>query len=265
MNCWRLRPQPPSSRPGAAPACGIVSRHQRMLRILDRYVIRSVIPPFLMALLVFTFMLILPFLMDLAETLISKGVPASHRPLAHAHPGAAGAGRHHPDGPPRRPPGGPRPPVERPRMGRPPGLRRRHRRDRSGRWSRWAPSPRASRSTSTSGPCPTRTRPPGRSRYNVVAQLRRGRGQAAGLLRPLPEPRAVRAGRARPAAASGGTCSWPTRRDPHNPVVYLADSGHMVLDRASGPSNSCSRTARSTRARPTPPRTTAWRSSDSWC
>ena len=44
-------------------------------RVLDRYVIRSVIPPFLMALLVFTFMLILPFLMELAETLISKGVP----------------------------------------------------------------------------------------------------------------------------------------------------------------------------------------------
>jgi LPS export ABC transporter permease LptG/LPS export ABC transporter permease LptF len=47
-----------------------------MLRVLDRYVIRSVVPPFLMALLVFTFMLVLPFLVEMAETLISKGVPA---------------------------------------------------------------------------------------------------------------------------------------------------------------------------------------------
>ena len=48
-----------------------------MLRVLDRYVIRSVIPPLLMSLLVFTFILILPFLMELAEPLISKGAPAS--------------------------------------------------------------------------------------------------------------------------------------------------------------------------------------------
>jgi LPS export ABC transporter permease LptF len=48
-----------------------------MFRVLDRYVIRSVIPPFLMALLVFTFMLTLPFIMELAEPLISKGAPAS--------------------------------------------------------------------------------------------------------------------------------------------------------------------------------------------
>jgi LPS export ABC transporter permease LptG/LPS export ABC transporter permease LptF len=48
-----------------------------MLRVLDRYVIRIVIPPLLMALLVFTFMLILPFLLELAEPLISKGAPAS--------------------------------------------------------------------------------------------------------------------------------------------------------------------------------------------
>ena len=47
-----------------------------MLRLIDRYVIRSTIPPFLMSLLVFTFMLVLPFLMGLAEKLISKGVVA---------------------------------------------------------------------------------------------------------------------------------------------------------------------------------------------
>lgn len=45
-------------------------------RIIDRYVIREVIPPFLLALLVFTFVLIIPFIIDLAETMIAKGVPA---------------------------------------------------------------------------------------------------------------------------------------------------------------------------------------------
>jgi len=48
-----------------------------MIKVVDRYVIRSVIPPFLMALLVFTFVLVLPFIMEMAKTLISKGVPFS--------------------------------------------------------------------------------------------------------------------------------------------------------------------------------------------
>jgi LPS export ABC transporter permease LptF/LPS export ABC transporter permease LptG len=47
-----------------------------MPRIIDRYVVREVIPPFLLALLVFTFILIIPFIIDLAEQLIAKGVPA---------------------------------------------------------------------------------------------------------------------------------------------------------------------------------------------
>jgi len=47
-----------------------------MLRILDRYVIREVLPPFLLALLVFTFLLILQPIMDQAEALLAKGVPA---------------------------------------------------------------------------------------------------------------------------------------------------------------------------------------------
>src|SRR6187431_2423825 len=45
-------------------------------RIIDRYVIREIIPPFLLALLVFTFILIIPFIIELAETMIAKGVPA---------------------------------------------------------------------------------------------------------------------------------------------------------------------------------------------
>jgi LPS export ABC transporter permease LptG/LPS export ABC transporter permease LptF len=46
-----------------------------MPRIIDRYVIREVVPPFLLALLVFTFVLIIPFIIDLAEKMIAKGVP----------------------------------------------------------------------------------------------------------------------------------------------------------------------------------------------
>ena len=47
-----------------------------MPRIIDRYVIREIIPPFLLGLLVFTFILIIPFIIDLAEDMIAKGVPA---------------------------------------------------------------------------------------------------------------------------------------------------------------------------------------------
>lgn len=45
------------------------------MRILDRYIVREVVTPFLIALLVFTFILIVPFILDLAEQLIAKGVP----------------------------------------------------------------------------------------------------------------------------------------------------------------------------------------------
>jgi LPS export ABC transporter permease LptF/LPS export ABC transporter permease LptG len=45
------------------------------MRILDRYVIREVVWPFVIGLLVFTFMLIIPFLIEYAESFISKGVP----------------------------------------------------------------------------------------------------------------------------------------------------------------------------------------------
>ena len=45
-------------------------------RIIDRYLVREIVPPFLLALLVFTFVLIIPFIIDLAEQMIAKGVPA---------------------------------------------------------------------------------------------------------------------------------------------------------------------------------------------
>ena len=44
------------------------------MRLLDRYIIREILLPFVIALVVFTFVLIIPFIIDLAEQLIAKGV-----------------------------------------------------------------------------------------------------------------------------------------------------------------------------------------------
>ena len=46
------------------------------MSIIDRYVIRQVLVPFVLGLLVFTFIFIIPELMKYAETLVMKGVPA---------------------------------------------------------------------------------------------------------------------------------------------------------------------------------------------
>jgi LPS export ABC transporter permease LptG/LPS export ABC transporter permease LptF len=46
-----------------------------MLKTIDRYVIREVVTPFLLALLIFTFILELPPLMEELEKLVAKGVP----------------------------------------------------------------------------------------------------------------------------------------------------------------------------------------------
>jgi len=45
-----------------------------MLRILDRYVLREILPPFLLSLLIFTFLLTLPPVMEQLERLVAKGV-----------------------------------------------------------------------------------------------------------------------------------------------------------------------------------------------
>ncbi|HUU33232.1 MAG TPA: LPS export ABC transporter permease LptF, partial [Vicinamibacterales bacterium] len=45
------------------------------MRTFDRYVIREVLAPFALALLVLTFILIIPFIIAQAETMIAKGVP----------------------------------------------------------------------------------------------------------------------------------------------------------------------------------------------
>ncbi len=44
------------------------------VRLLDRYIVREILPPFAIALVVFTFVLIIPFIIELAEELIAKGV-----------------------------------------------------------------------------------------------------------------------------------------------------------------------------------------------
>lgn len=45
------------------------------MRTLDRYIIRETILPFVIALLVFTFILLIPWIVELAERMIAKGVP----------------------------------------------------------------------------------------------------------------------------------------------------------------------------------------------
>jgi LPS export ABC transporter permease LptG/LPS export ABC transporter permease LptF len=47
------------------------------MKILDRYVIREVLWPFVIGLLIFTFILIIPVLINEAEALVAKGVPAT--------------------------------------------------------------------------------------------------------------------------------------------------------------------------------------------
>ena len=45
------------------------------MRTIDRYVLRETLAPFGLALLVLTFILIIPFIIAQAETMIAKGVP----------------------------------------------------------------------------------------------------------------------------------------------------------------------------------------------
>jgi LPS export ABC transporter permease LptG/LPS export ABC transporter permease LptF len=48
-----------------------------MLRIIDRYVVREILPPFALALLVFTFILMMDPVARLAQPLLAKGAPAT--------------------------------------------------------------------------------------------------------------------------------------------------------------------------------------------
>ena len=47
------------------------------MRIIDRYVIRQVLWPLFIGLLIFTFILIIPYLIQIAEELVAKGVSAT--------------------------------------------------------------------------------------------------------------------------------------------------------------------------------------------
>src|SRR3954462_9841579 len=53
---------------------GDANEHAKMFRILDRYIIRELLLPFLLALLVFTFLLLIQPLAEQGERLIAKGV-----------------------------------------------------------------------------------------------------------------------------------------------------------------------------------------------
>ena len=63
-----------------------------MVRTIDRYVIREVIPPFLLSLLILTFLLVLPPVMEHLEKLLAKGVSwtTAGRIIWTAVPQAAG-------------------------------------------------------------------------------------------------------------------------------------------------------------------------------
>ena len=45
------------------------------MRLIDRYVIREIIPPFFLALAVFTFIMAVNPMLDYAEDYLAKGVP----------------------------------------------------------------------------------------------------------------------------------------------------------------------------------------------
>jgi LPS export ABC transporter permease LptG/LPS export ABC transporter permease LptF len=78
MNCaWNSKGDALSQAafPVAASNRTVILRKTRMLKTIDRYVIREVVPPFLLALLIFTFILELPPLMEEMERLVAKGVP----------------------------------------------------------------------------------------------------------------------------------------------------------------------------------------------
>jgi len=101
---------------------------------------------------------------------------------------------------------------------------------------------------------PDANQTPAKSGTNVVAATGGGQSQAAGLLRQFPNRVLFVRGRAPGGGASGGTSSWWTRQTRHKPVVYLGRPREPWS--STGPAgrvNSSSRTARSTRARPTAP------------
>ena len=95
-----------------------------MLRTIDRYVIREILPPFFLSLLIFTFLLEIPPVMGDLETARRQGGALADRRADPADAAPAGARPDDPDGAAGRAPDRARPAVRRPRGGRAPGLRR---------------------------------------------------------------------------------------------------------------------------------------------
>ena len=116
-------------------------------RILDRYVIREVLPPLFLSLLIFTFILEIPPVMDQLESLVAKGVSWGVAARIMLTLDAAGPGPHDPDGAAGRPADRARTALERPRSRRPPGLRRQSRTACCGPVLSWPSSPPAPIST----------------------------------------------------------------------------------------------------------------------
>ena len=77
----------------------------------------------------------------------------------------------------------------------------------------------------------------------------RGRGAAAGVLRRVPEPGAVRAGRPGRPAAAGTACSSPIAARARRSAVYVARHGRVAIDRAEADRRDAARE----RAPATPP------------
>ena len=253
----RLVHVPQQGEPDAGGDHGLlVQSAQPRMRTLDRYVLRETLAPFALALLVLTFILIIPFIIAQAETMIAKGVPwltVAHvmvtllpQALGLTIPmallvGAAGRAR---------------PALGRPRGGGHAGLR---------------PEPAAA---AAPGAGPRRRRLGGhlvgdavgdprrqpdlpRDHHPAGRRPRRGRGQAAGLLRGLPRLRRLRArgagrrrldrraGRRHRARRSTRCCSSPST------------AGCWSIAR-SAPSRWCSPTAPATAPRRAIPTATRW-------
>ena len=202
-----------------------------MLRTLDRYVIREVLPPLFLSLLIFTFILTIPPVMDQLEQLVAKGVPwgTAGRMLLTLIPQSLG--------------------LTIPMallvglligLGRMSGDREAVALLACGVSPYRLLRPVLLLATVAGGrpplrddlrPSPTPTRPSASSTYDVVSQ------QVENDVRPqvffTNFPNLVLYTRdVSPAAAAGRTSSSPTPRKPDATVLYMARRGRLILDRA---------------------------------
>ena len=183
-----------------------------MFKILDRYLTREILLPSFLALVVLTFVLEIPPILREAEALIAKGVAWTIVGRVLLTAAAAGAQHHDSDGAPPRHPDRLRPHVGRSRVRRAAGVRRQP--------LPAAAADRAARRARHGGDrlrddCRTAERQPDVPRDHARRGRRQDRqtGQAARLLRGVPQPRDLRAATCRRPAA-GATCFSPTPPTP---------------------------------------------------